>query len=130
MLVPIEHRLVVGATAVFIPLAVPQAPFIGVTHACVLHAWLSLFDPTQSNPPFAGAGLVQVLVCVCVPPPHVAEHVDHELQVVQTPSIFLFAEQFAVVPLFNPLQLQVKLVVFVVTLVAVPAPHKLVVGAE
>ena len=48
------------------------------THAWVAHARASVVSgsPTQSFPPFAGAGLSQVLVCftVSVPPPHVALH--------------------------------------------------------
>ena len=44
--------------------------------ALVLHCLVSLLTPTQSAPPLAGAGFVQVLVLVCVPPPQSAEHAD------------------------------------------------------
>ena len=39
--------------------------------------WVSMLCPWQSSPPWAGAGLVHVLVLVWVPPPQVAEHSDH-----------------------------------------------------
>ena len=42
-------------------------------------------SPSQSSPPFAGEGLVHVLVRVWVPPPHVLEHVDHSDQSVNPP---------------------------------------------
>ena len=45
-------------------------------HACVVHCCVSEAGPrpVQSFPPLDGGGLVQVLVCVCVPPPHVILH--------------------------------------------------------
>ena len=45
-------------------------------HCCGLHSLVSSLtaSPTQSDPPLAGAGLVQVLTFVFVPPPQSAEH--------------------------------------------------------
>ena len=42
--------------------------------------------PTQSAPPFAGAGFVQVLDLVLVPPPQSTEHSDHPVHTVHFPS--------------------------------------------
>ena len=50
-------------------------------------------SPTQSNPPLAGAGLVQVLVLVCVPSPHFAEHSDHSPKSLYLP----FTEMFVII---------------------------------
>ena len=45
-------------------------------HARELQASVSVAEPLQGAPPFS-AGVVSVLVRVLVPPPHVAEQVDH-----------------------------------------------------
>ena len=55
-------------------------------HPCVLQSLVSELSPTQSAPPFAGAGFVQVLVLVWVPPPHSAEHSDQSPKSVYPPS--------------------------------------------
>ena len=41
--------------------------------------------PEHSLPPLDGAGLLQVLVRSCCPPPQVAEQLDHEPQLDQPP---------------------------------------------
>ena len=41
-----------------------------------LHGWFSVGLPLQGLPPFDGGGLVQVLVHLCVPRPHVEEQED------------------------------------------------------
>lgn len=45
-------------------------------HSCSLHESFFIAGPSplQSFPPFDGGGLVQVLVNICVPPPHVTLH--------------------------------------------------------
>ena len=53
-----------------------QPPFMGTTHAWVLHD--CELDPEHDRPPFAGVGLVQVRDCV--PPPQDAEQDDHDDQ--------------------------------------------------
>ena len=45
-------------------------------HAALLHAALSILGPEHWAPPLAGAGLVQLLVLVRVPPPHVTLHAE------------------------------------------------------
>ena len=42
--------------------------------------------PAQGAPPWAGAGLVQVLSLCCIPPPQVTEQVFQDPQVAQLPS--------------------------------------------
>jgi len=44
-------------------------------HACVLQLWLD--EPTQAAPPYCGAGLVQVRVCM--PPPQETEQAPQPL---------------------------------------------------
>jgi hypothetical protein len=61
----------------------------GSGHACVLHGTVCSELPGQLMPPFAGAGLMQVRVCVSEPPPHVTVHVvllAHSLQLPSTVS--------------------------------------------
>ena len=53
---------------------------------CSLQGLVSSLSPTHSAPPLAGAGLVQVLVLVCVPPAHSAEHSDQSLYALNPPS--------------------------------------------
>lgn len=55
----------------------------GIGQACVLQDWLD--GPVQAAPPYCGAGLVQVRVCV--PPPQVREQ---ELQSLHPPSMGAF----------------------------------------
>ena len=45
-------------------------------HASVLHCPVSVAEPVHGAPPF-DAGVASGLVLVFVPPPHVAEQVDH-----------------------------------------------------
>ena len=52
-----------------------------------LHGWFSVGLPLQGLPPFDGGGLVQVLVHLCVPRPHVDEQEDL-FHAVQPPSTF------------------------------------------
>jgi len=47
-------------------------------HGCVLHACVSCNDVGHAAPPLA-ACCVMVRLCVCTPPPHVAEHALHAL---------------------------------------------------
>ena len=42
--------------------------------------------PTQSAPPLAGAGLLQLLSLVCCPSPQSAEHSDHSPKALNPPS--------------------------------------------
>ena len=51
---------------------------VSLRHSCSLHetSFVAGPSPLQSFPLLAGGGLVQVLVSVCVPPPHVTLHSD------------------------------------------------------
>ena len=51
---------------------------IVIRHSCVLHSCVFVAGPSplQSFPPLDGGGLVQVLVSVCWPPPHVTLHLE------------------------------------------------------
>ena len=51
-----------------------------------LQSRVSVPPPSHSAPPCAGAGFVQVLVLVRVPPPHLTEHSDHSSKSVHPPS--------------------------------------------
>jgi hypothetical protein len=51
-----------------------------------LHVWESVEFPEQGAPPPDGAGLLQNLIRVQVPPPQVLLHADQADQVPQTPS--------------------------------------------
>ena len=53
---------------------------------CVLQSWLLLVAPVHGAPLYCGAGFVQDLELLCVPPPHETEHFPHEDQVVNLPS--------------------------------------------
>ena len=53
---------------------------------CVLQSWFSDVFPTQGAPPYSGAGLVQLRVRTCVPPPHDTVHVPQDPQVDKPPS--------------------------------------------
>ena len=57
-------------------------------HSSVLHFCVFFAGPSslQSFPPLDGGGLVQVLVSVCVPPPHVLLHLEAD-QSVYPPSV-------------------------------------------
>lgn len=55
--------------------------------ALVLHASSSLLSPTQSMPPFAGGGLVQVRVRSLIPPPQVTLHSLQAPKSLQPPFI-------------------------------------------
>jgi len=61
--------------------------YILIGHAALLQVWLSVPDPTQTVPPFEGAGESQFLFLVWVPPPQVALHWAQVLQDPQFPSI-------------------------------------------
>ena len=64
-------------------------------------SWDSMFCPWQSRPPKAGTGLVQVLVLVWVPPPHLAEHSDQTPYSLHSPSTeilqlwYIFISEFS-----------------------------------
>jgi hypothetical protein len=47
---------------------------------------MSPAKPTQSAPPYCGAGFVHVLDLFCDPPPQVTEHVAHFVQSFHPPS--------------------------------------------
>ena len=66
-------------------LQVPQPPLIG--HSCVLQLNVSDADPEHWAPPYAGAGLLDCLVRVWVPPPQVLLQEEKELQDPQPPSL-------------------------------------------
>lgn len=55
-------------------------------HIWVLQSWELVELPAQGAPPWAGAGLVQVLSLCCIPPPQVTEQVFQDPQVAQLPS--------------------------------------------
>ena len=48
----------------------------------MLHSLVEVSGPRalQSFPPFAGCGLVHVLVLVCIPPPQLFEHLPYDAQ--------------------------------------------------
>ena len=50
-------------------------------HACVS----TRLEPTQSSPPYLGAGLLQNRCRRCTPLPHSFEHLPHIDHAVQTP---------------------------------------------
>ena len=52
----------------------------------LLHDWVSSAGPTQSAPPFWGAGLLQSRFLACCPPPHVLSHSPQGCQGDQLPS--------------------------------------------
>src|SRR3989339_264859 len=54
----------------------------------VLQCCVASLDPLQSDPPFPGAGLLQVRVLVCVPVPQVSEQAFHALQSDHLPLIW------------------------------------------
>ena len=59
------------------------AQSIPIGHGCVLQVVVSVEFPTQSWPPLEGAGFVQFLDLVIVPPAHVTPqglHADHSVQ--------------------------------------------------
>lgn len=62
-----------------------QTQSTGMGHACSLQAWLSLVGPSHALPPL-DAGVFTVRVRVCVPPPHIFEHVPNAVQSFQTQS--------------------------------------------
>ena len=55
---------------------------VSLRHPCSLHgtSFVAGPSPLQSFPPLDGGGLVQVLVRVCFPPPHVTVHTEDALQ--------------------------------------------------
>ena len=55
-------------------------------HGCVIHRCISFDAPWQLWPPFFGAGFVQLLVLVCLPPPHFFVQLPYDPQFVQPPS--------------------------------------------
>ena len=67
-------------------------------------------EPEQLLPPYAGAGLVQVLVLVCVPvvPQAVAEQAPQALQALQPPLTGFISIQEGVLPPPEPWQFQVQ----------------------
>ncbi|MFO0109707.1 MAG: hypothetical protein ACK52W_04130, partial [Alphaproteobacteria bacterium] len=77
--------------------------YIIVLQACVLQ--LCELAPEQSAPPFAGAGLVQLRVCI--PPPHDAEQALQSLHPPLTGQASLGRLQLSVVPPCWPRHCQV-----------------------
>lgn len=55
-------------------------------HGFKLHGCCSDDFPIHVSPPCAGAGLLQVLVLVSNPSPHVALHVENDPHAAQLPS--------------------------------------------
>ena len=68
----------------------------------VLQLWVSVSGPEQPAPPQDGAGLVQVRVRVCVPPPQEAEQPLQPLQPLQPPSTLQQPQSAAHVEQFSP----------------------------
>ena len=60
--------------------------FLPAGQASVLHSWLSDPSPWHSWPPFDGAGSLQDLVLVWVPPPQATGQVSQPPQAPQLPS--------------------------------------------
>ena len=58
----------------------------GTIHWWVLHLLCWKWSPSQSLPPWAGAGLSQSLCRVSVPPPQLWEHWDQDFQSDQEPG--------------------------------------------
>ena len=69
-----------------IVLVVKQIKYKYLRHLNVLHSLVSMLSPTQSAPPFAGAGFVQVLDLVWIPPSQSSEHSDQSPKSVYPPS--------------------------------------------
>ena len=53
-----------------------SATFKLPAHLLTLHFLIPVSEPAQDIPPFAGVGLLQERFLVCVPLPHVFEHVS------------------------------------------------------
>jgi len=62
--------------------------FLLIGQSWILQSWVtvSVFVALQLRPPLPGEGLVQVLVCVWFPPPHVKLQELHDDQFDQLPS--------------------------------------------
>lgn len=64
---------------------VPDVNYNLLGQYCVLQVRVLSLSPLQSSPPLEGGGLLQILVILCVPPPHVSVHSVHRLQLPQFP---------------------------------------------
>lgn len=64
---------------------VPDVSYNLLGQYCVLQVRVLSLSPLQSFPPLEGGGLLQLLVILCVPPPHVFVHSFHRLQLPQFP---------------------------------------------
>lgn len=64
---------------------VPDVHYNLLGQYCVLQVRVLSLSPLQSFPPLEGGGLLQILVILCVPPPHVFVHSVHRLQLPQFP---------------------------------------------
>ena len=64
---------------------VPDVNYNLLGQYCVLQVRVLSLSPLQSFPPLEGGGLLQILVILCVPPPHVFVHSVHRLQLPQFP---------------------------------------------
>ena len=63
----------------------PNPPFTG--HSLIKHSRVSVLLPTQSAPPFDGAGLSHFLVRLWIPPPQDWEHFEYSDHRPNSPSI-------------------------------------------
>ena len=64
-----------------------------VSHFCVYEA-----NPTHNLPPWAGAGLVQVLALDWLPIPHVTEHFPQSLNLLHAPLTNIESDDYTVIP--------------------------------
>jgi hypothetical protein len=96
-------------------------------HGWVLHAIVCSDDPRHGTPPFAGAGLLHVRVCMSDPPPHVTVQVVLLNQTLQLPLIGHGCVLHATVCSPLPAQLAPPLagagLVHVCVCMSVPPPH-------
>merc|ERR1719326_2060739 len=79
------HLLRCKASHASILLAFLALFFVHNLHFFLLHSFVFVGLPSQSAPPFAGAGFVQKRVFVLLPPPHFTEHSLYALQSDQPP---------------------------------------------
>ena len=71
-------------------LIINSSPGHGIS---LLQDCVSVLFPGQRNPRNAGGGLVQVRYRICVPPPHVCEHLPQAFQAAQFPSTIQVAKR-------------------------------------
>ena len=73
----------------------------------VLQSKVSLFEPEQVRPPYAGAGLSHSLVLLLIPVPHVSLHDPHSAHSLHMPLIAIkeetnFDQQMKNLPRIEP----------------------------